>query len=146
VNQTPKSTRFVSAAIGVLAISAFAGVLFGSPANSQEQAIPEDPSAEVCMIAPPNGGEGGRPIHATVPASNARALIADGYRVVNCNAAFSNSQARREWRDQVCELASDPREAFQAEVESVLGARAAELCGMAEQTVGPWQRSGGRNQ
>jgi len=145
MNQARKSTRFSTVALGVIGISVFAAGFLWSPANSQEQTIPEDPSAEVCLLIPPSADERVAPIHATVPASNARGLIAHGFRVVDCSEAFSSSRARREWRDQVCELASDPRESFQAQVESVLGARAAELCGMAEQTVGQWQRSGGRS-
>ncbi len=76
-----------------------------------------------------------------VPAAQATAMLKRGFAPVPCQSAFAAPKAATDWRDKVCNMASNPNEKVQDQLEKFLGERPNVLCGMAEQVVGQWQVS-----
>ncbi|MCK0127532.1 hypothetical protein [Erythrobacter sp. F6033] len=87
----------------------------------------------------------GRKVAVIAPVQSAPTLIAKGFAVESCERNFAGVGQRRKWRDEICELASEPDAHFQAQAEKIMGERPAVLCAMAEIVSSPWGRSGGRN-
>lgn len=119
-----------------------AALIAANPAHAQEQETGDDllPGA-TCMV---RTGEGGNATAIIVPKRSEPALLEKGFRPEPCSNNFGTPLERTEWRDLVCNLATDPDEYFQSQAEKALGERPAVLCGLAEMVVGAWTRNGGR--
>jgi hypothetical protein len=78
-----------------------------------------------------------------VPVSDTEAMTQSGFGAADCSDVFASADEQRAWRDAICTITATHAEGVQDQLENLLGARPAVLCGMAEQVLGPWQRASG---
>lgn len=91
----------------------------------------------VCMV---KELEDGGQLPVVLPAGDQQAMKIKGFQVQPCAVAFGSRFKIEEWRNFICQIASDVSEARQTNFEQKWGERPAVLCGMAELTSSQWQR------
>ena len=97
----------------------------------------------ICMTR----GDGDASVNIIVPnKSDARNMWSKGFKRTPCQRAFGSVEAQRQWRDEICTLASVSAPAMLEALEGQLGEKPAALCGMAEQATERWQRKRSRQQ
>ena len=84
--------------------------------------------------------DAGSPV-VVVAASDVANFMAKRFRPVPCSDGLASDEARADWRDSICEQASDPDERYQKSREQALGERPAVLCGTAALVAGEWDRT-----
>lgn len=140
-----KATSHQRVASGLrLAIVVCASLIAVDPALAQLSVGPtsKKPLSDAQCLVRAVGLEGKKSGMAIiVPAAQATAMLKRGFAPVPCQSAFAAPKAATDWRDKVCNMASNPNEKVQDQLEKFLGERPNVLCGMAEQVVGQWQVS-----
>ena len=106
-----------------------------APAYAQSSASSEDRSD--CMI---RTNEDGTQVSILVPYENQAAMRAEGFEATPCKDSLGDRVAQMKWRDEICTIAATSSEAIQEALSSMIGARPAVLCGMAEQVIGSWDQ------
>ena len=94
----------------------------------------------ICM----SRGDGDGALSIIVPnKSDARNMWTKGFKRTPCKRAFGSGQARRKWRDEICDFSARSSEPILRQFERIHGENPAVLCGMAELALGERSRRKG---